>query len=86
MRSRRAILLGVVGRECLPAFCGLGAGLFLAVQAARLSQTWLPNVPLTDPTVNGMVAGCLVVAILLACAIPCWKAIRVDPVTTLKAM
>ena len=71
--GRRAILLGVVGRECLPAFCGLGAGLFLAVQAARLSQTWLPNVGSTDPMVNGTVAGCLAVAIRLACAIPSWR-------------
>ena len=86
MTLQRAILLGVVGRECLPAICGLGGGLFLAVQAARLSQTWLPNVGLTDPAVNGMVAGCLVVAILRACAIPCWRAIQVDPATTLKAM
>ena len=84
--GRRAILLGVVGRECLPAFCGLGGGLFLAVQASRLSQAWLPNVPLTDPMVNGMVAGCLVVAILLACAIPSWRVSRVDPATTLRAM
>ena len=84
--GRRAILLGVVGRECLPAFCGLGGGLFLAVQAARLSQTWLPNAGSTDPMVNGTVAGCLAVAILLACAIPSWRAMQVDPATTLKAM
>ena len=84
--GRRAILLGVVGRECLPAFCGLGGGLFLAVQASGLSRTWLPNVGSTDPMVNWTVAGCLVVAILLACAIPSWRASRVDPATTLKVM
>ena len=63
--GRRAILLSVIGRECLSAFCGLGGGLFLAVQASKLSQTWLPNVPLTDPMVNWMVVEPL--AKLLGC-------------------
>ena len=82
----RAILSSVIGRECLSAFCGLGAGLFLAAQVSRLTQPWLPNVPLTDPTVNSVVAGCLAIAILFACAIPSWRAIEVDPATTLKTM
>lgn len=84
--GRLAILFSVIGRDCLSACGGLAGGLFLAVLTARLAQSRLPNVPLTDPTVNSMVAGCLAIAIVLACAIPSWRAVNVDPAATLKAL
>ena len=84
--GRLAILFSVIGRDCLSACGGLAGGFFLAVLTARLAQSRLPNVPLTDSAANSMVVGCLVIAIVLACAIPSWRAVNVNPAATLKTM
>jgi putative ABC transport system permease protein len=68
------------------ALAGLGVvlGTLGALGLTRLLQSLLVEVGPTDPWTFAVVALSVLVVSLLACAIPAWRAIRVDPMVTLR--
>ena len=81
----RAIVGLVLRRGLLLAGAGMGLGLAGAVALSRYLRAMLFSVGPTDPfTLTGTVALLGAVA-LAACLVPAWRAMRVDPVTALRA-
>ena len=63
---------------------GLVVGLGATLAAARLVARFLVGVSGTDPLTYGSVTALLVVVALLACSIPAWRAMRLDPLVALR--
>jgi ABC-type antimicrobial peptide transport system permease subunit len=59
--------------------CGIAAGFAAALLLTRLIQNLLFGVSPRDPAVFGSSAVVLVAAALVACALPAWRAARLDP-------
>ena len=64
---------------------GLAAGVLIALAGARVLGTLLFGVSVRDPLTFVTVAPILGGVTLLACAIPAWRAARIDPAVTLRA-
>jgi putative ABC transport system permease protein len=64
---------------------GLAVGLVAAIAAARLLATQLFEVRPGDPATYAIVSGALLTTGLVACLIPAWRAIRVDPLVALRS-
>jgi ABC-type antimicrobial peptide transport system permease subunit len=64
---------------------GVVAGLALALALTRVLQSLLFGVTAHDPLVFAGNAALLVVVAGLACALPAWRATRVNPVVALRA-
>jgi ABC-type antimicrobial peptide transport system permease subunit len=79
-------VLGMVLREGLVL---VGAGLVIGIGAsfafARVLGSYLYSTTPTDPLAFAVVATAFVIAGLLACAGPAWRATRVDPMVALRA-
>jgi predicted permease len=63
---------------------GVVAGVAAALVATRLMQSLLFGVAASDPTTHAAVAAGLAAAGLCACALPAWRASRVDPAAALR--
>jgi putative ABC transport system permease protein len=79
------VLRTIMGQGMVQLGIGLAIGLAGALAVARLMSVILFDVRPHDPTVFGGVAGTLVLAGLLASAIPAFRATRVDPLSALRA-
>jgi len=75
----------LVTQSMKPVAWGLGIGLGLALAMARFLDSLLFKVTATDSTVYAAVAALLAVAALAAAFVPTLKAMRIDPVQTLRA-
>jgi ABC-type antimicrobial peptide transport system permease subunit len=64
---------------------GVALGLAAAAVATQGLVTLLFGVSRLDPLTYVGVVGLLATTSILACAVPAWRAARVDPVTTLRA-
>ena len=64
---------------------GLVVGLPVAYFGTRLIQSRLFAVSPVDPTVYASAAGILTVVVVLACAVPAWRAMRVSPLEVLRS-
>jgi putative ABC transport system permease protein len=79
-------LLGIAIRQTIvPALSGLAFGIVAAGVATRLLASYLVEIKPIDPPTFGAAVGVLALAVLAACLIPAWQALRVDPVETLRA-
>jgi len=67
-----------------PAIFGLVLGLVASAGVGRLIQSLLYGTPPTDPLVFLVVSVTLLVVATVACAIPAWRASRLDPITALR--
>ena len=75
----------LVAQSMKPVLWGVGLGLVLAIAVARFLDSLLFNVTATDTAVYVSVAAVLALAALAATIVPTLKAMRIDPVRTLKA-
>lgn len=82
--ERSAVMKLVVGQGLRLAMIGVALGIVGAALANRLIQSQLYQVSAGDPLTIAATAGTLLVAALLACYLPARRAVRVDPVVTLR--
>lgn len=83
--ARAASIMRMVIREgLLPVCAGLAAGLAGAAIVTRSMRALLFNVSPMDPLTFAAVTGALLVTALAACYVPTRRAMRVDPVDTLR--
>jgi putative ABC transport system permease protein len=80
----RAVLRLVLGGALKMTGAGVAIGLAAAALLTRLLGALLFNVQPTDPITFISTAVVLGTAALLACALPAWRATRVDPAVTLR--
>ena len=79
-----SVLRLVVSRGMVLVVVGLVLGTAGALVATRLVEGMLFQVSATDPGTFAGVAGFFVVIALIACLVPAWKALRVDPLEALR--
>jgi predicted permease len=82
---RREIVRSVVGRALVAVAVGVGAGLGISFVTARMIRSILFGVEPVDPVSIGASTLVLLVAAFLASYLPALRALRVDPVISLKA-
>ena len=76
----RLVLLGALKMVA----AGLAIGLVAAAILSRFMTSLLFETPPRDPRAFGGAVAVLVVAALAACALPAWRATRVDPAAALR--
>jgi len=67
-----------------PAILGLVLGLIVSTGSAQLIRSLLYGTAALDPVVYIMVSGTLLLTAILACAVPAWRASRLDLMTALR--
>jgi putative ABC transport system permease protein len=75
----------VIGQGLKLAAIGVAVGLLAALAATTLVRGLLFNTSATDPVVYGSLAVLLLAMAALACYVPARRAMRVDPMTALRA-
>jgi ABC-type antimicrobial peptide transport system permease subunit len=83
--GRRAIGWLIVRNGMTVVAIGAAIGVASAVAATRLIQGWLYGVSATDPVVFVATVVALLATGLAACAVPAWRATRIDPLTVMRA-
>src|SRR4051812_12212368 len=78
------VLRLVLGGALKMTATGVAIGLAAAAMLTRLLETLLFAVQPIDPVTFGGTAAVLSAAALIACALPAWRATRVDPAVTLR--
>jgi putative ABC transport system permease protein len=81
---RDDVLRLVVGQGMLVAAAGIAAGLLCGLAASRVLQSLLFGLSGRDPKTFAAVGVILATVSLVACALPAWRAARVDPMTALR--
>ncbi|HVN10326.1 MAG TPA: ABC transporter permease [Patescibacteria group bacterium] len=82
---RQSVLRLVLLDGLRPAIAGLALGLVGSLGAAGLMRSLLYGMDPADPPVYVLVVGTLLLAAACACALPAWRATRVDPMRALRA-
>jgi predicted permease len=82
--DRGTILRLVLRRGLLLAVVGLVVGIGGALSLTRVLRSLLFDVTPTDPITLAAVAGVIALVAAIACAIPAWRAARVDPLIVLR--
>ena len=82
--SRGDVAKLVVGQGMTVVVIGVIAGIAIALGATRLMSSLLFNVGAADPLTFAAVVMLLTVTALLACAVPAWRAMRLQPAAVLR--
>jgi putative ABC transport system permease protein len=82
--SRGDVAKLVVGQGMAVVIGGVIAGTALALSATRLMSGLLFGVGAADPRAFAGVALLMVTVALMACALPAWRAMRVQPAVVLR--
>jgi len=82
---RPAILRLVVGQGLRLGWIGLGIGLVLSVATMGVVSSVLYGVGPRDPVVLGAVVGLLTLVVAVASLVPARRAMRIDPMTSLRS-
>jgi ABC-type antimicrobial peptide transport system permease subunit len=80
-----SVLRLVVGAGVRTVFMGVIGGIALSLAAGRFMASMLYQTSPHDPMVLAMVSVALLLAAVLACLIPAWRTLRVDPVEALRS-
>ncbi|HMF94419.1 MAG TPA: ABC transporter permease [Vicinamibacterales bacterium] len=83
--SPRSVVGLVLGRAALMAALGAASGLALAFSAARVMNTMLFGLKATDAITYAVVLLAVMPIVILAAAMPAWRASRADPVVALRS-
>jgi len=83
--TRGSILRLVLGEGFTLTAFGIGIGVAASAAAGRGMSALLFNVSPLDPVTHASVLMLLLVVAAVACAVPAWRAVGVDPATTLRA-
>ena len=83
--TRGSILRLVLGEGFTLTAFGIGIGVAASAAAGRGMSALLFNVSPLDPVTHASVLMLLLVVAAVACAVPAWRAVRVDPATTLRS-
>ena len=81
----RQVMLPVLREGLILALAGIAIGLAGSVATSRVLKGFLFGVEATDPLTYGVVALLLLAVAVLASYIPSRRALRVDPITALRA-
>jgi predicted permease len=81
---RGDVLRWVMAEGAQMAVVGIVIGVVAALGLTRLMSGLLYGVSAVDPLTFASVAGVLLVVALVACYIPAWRAMRVDPIVVLR--
>jgi ABC-type antimicrobial peptide transport system permease subunit len=83
--SRRSDVVSLVLRESAgPVLAGIALGLGAALAMSRVVASMLYQVTPSDPLVLASVAGGILFAAMFACLVPLRRALRVDPLISLR--
>jgi putative ABC transport system permease protein len=82
--SPRGVVRLIVGEGMQVALIGIGAGLVAGLALGRTVSSLIFGVPVRDPATFTTVAVTLAGAALAACAIPAFRASRIDPIVALR--
>ncbi|HEX6164593.1 MAG TPA: ABC transporter permease [Vicinamibacterales bacterium] len=82
--SRGDVAKLVVGQGMTVVVFGVVAGIAIALGATRLMSSLLFNVGAADPITFAGVVALLTLTALLACAVPAWRAMRLQPAAVLR--
>jgi predicted permease len=82
--ERRTVIRMVIGQGGRLVAIGLAAGLLGSLALARLVSSLLYRTNAYDPVTFATVPAVLAVAAFMACALPAWRAARVEPMTALR--
>ena len=82
--QRSDVLRGVLGEGARLGLLGAGLGLLGGLALARLLRSLLFEIGPYDGVGMALASAMLLCATLLACALPAWRASRVDPATALR--
>jgi putative ABC transport system permease protein len=82
--NQNGVLMQVMRQGLGLTAIGLGLGLAGAVALNRVAASLLFGVRPTDPGTMAAVVGTIVVVAAAACALPAWRASRVDPIVVLR--
>lgn len=83
--SSRQLLTMVLGGAARLAALGAGIGLAIAYGSAKLVNAMLFGVTATDVTTYTTVLVAVTPVVILAAAVPAWRASRIDPIRALRA-
>lgn len=83
--EHRRVLADTLGGGLRSVALGLAIGLPLAVAIGHAARSQLFGVAPADPLTLGLVVAVVVTAAALACAVPARRALRIDPMHTLRA-
>jgi putative ABC transport system permease protein len=79
------VLRLVIVESMSPTLVGIAAGTIAAVASARVMETLVFGVSASDPPTLAAVAATLALVALMASLVPAYRAVRLDPVTVLRA-
>jgi putative ABC transport system permease protein len=82
--SRGNVLVLVIGQGMSLLLAGLAVGLVLSLALMWVLSSLLFSVRPYDPVSLAAAAGALALVALIACGIPAWRAMRVDPMVALR--
>ena len=82
--KREQVLRLMLGDGMRPAVLGLVIGLAGSAAAVRLMQSFLYETKALDPLIFAAVAGVLLLVAIVACAVPAWRASRIEPMQALR--
>jgi putative ABC transport system permease protein len=82
--SRGDVARMVIGQGMTVVVVGVIVGIAIAFSATRLMTTLLFGVDAGDPMTFATVVTLLGATALLACAVPAWRAMRLQPATVLR--
>jgi putative ABC transport system permease protein len=82
--SRGDVARLVIGQGMMVVVAGVVAGTALAFAATRLMATLLFGIGAADPLTFTAVAALMLTVALMACAVPAWRAMRVQPAAVLR--